>query len=316
MGHQAFARSDELVSDAPRATADAVSTRRPFSIAIDGVDAEELDARLDPEACQERDVAPRGRRLRSITDRRDGRHAGERFPRSLRSIDLALAATLRAAAPAQRQRSSASELAVVVEAEDLREKRRVRKIGRLLVFVVDLSGSMAERILAVARRAALLLLEDAYVKRDRVAMVGFRDVAADVLFAPTRSMEVARRCLFGLTTGGKTPLSRGLVCGHTLVTRAMRNDTRQEPVMVVISDGKANVGSRLGHGSVLAELARVAQGIRAERRLRTVFFDATEDGKDDSEAIRLAETLGAWRVRLHRLQGLDEPTLRSLFARL
>jgi magnesium chelatase subunit D len=327
MGHGAFSRSDEMLSDGPRGSEDAVAPKRSIALsrsdlarhAVASDEAEEAEAaslleHIDGKMPLDRPRA--GRRRSSPTEGRDGRHARSRLPQARGTIDLAFDATLRAAAPAQRSRPSTSTLAVVVAAEDLREKQRVRKVGRLLVFVVDLSGSMAEAILAVARRAALLLLEEAYVKRDRVAMVAFRDVFADVLFAPTRSVDVARRCLLGLATGGKTPLSFGLVRGHTLIARALRSDPRQEPVMVVITDGKANVGSRAGHRAVLHELERTTAGLRAERRLRSIVFDATEDGKDDFEAMRLAESLDAPRLRLHRLRDLDQPSLRRLLARL
>ncbi|EQD29548.1 magnesium-chelatase subunit D, partial [mine drainage metagenome] len=58
-----------------------------------------------------------------------------------------------------------------LEKRDLRQKIRQRRIGNLIVFLVDASASMdAEQRMDATRSAILALLKDAYVRRDRVAM--------------------------------------------------------------------------------------------------------------------------------------------------
>src|SRR5439155_1656338 len=72
-------------------------------------------------------------------------------------------------------------------AEDghLREHVRAGREGALLCLVVDASGSMgARRQLAHVKGALLGLLRDAYARRDRVAILAFRDGGAHVLVAP------------------------------------------------------------------------------------------------------------------------------------
>ncbi|MBW1951451.1 MAG: hypothetical protein JRJ18_18340 [Deltaproteobacteria bacterium] len=89
--------------------------------------------------------------------------------------DIALDATLRAAAPHQARRKKHNGLAVVLRSEDIREKIREKRIGNFLLFLVDASGSMGARgRMAASKGAVMSLLLDAYQKRDRIAMISFR----------------------------------------------------------------------------------------------------------------------------------------------
>ncbi|MGQ9671137.1 MAG: hypothetical protein ACUVWY_13395 [Desulfosoma sp.] len=64
----------------------------------------------------------------------------------------------------------------------------------------------------VATKGAIMsLLLDAYRMRDRIDMVVFRKSDAEILLLPTNSVSVASRLLQTLPTGGRTPLSAGLV---------------------------------------------------------------------------------------------------------
>lgn len=85
----------------------------------------------------------------------------------------------------------------------LRYKQLSRKSGRLFIFAIDASGSMAFDRIRQAKGAALSLLKQSYVKRDRVAIVGFRGTSAEVLLPPSRSMLRARRVLDSLRVGGE-----------------------------------------------------------------------------------------------------------------
>ncbi|MGH8933893.1 MAG: ATP-binding protein, partial [Egibacteraceae bacterium] len=108
-------------------------------------------------------AGPAGRR--SPSRGAQGHHVTDRP--GLVSSDVALAATIRAAAAAGRQGRP--------RWEDLREKVREGREGNLVLFVVDASGSMAarRRMTAVKGAVASLLL-DAYQRRDRVGLVTFR----------------------------------------------------------------------------------------------------------------------------------------------
>ena len=78
----------------------------------------------------------------------------------------------------------------------LREHVRSGREGTFLCLVVDASGSMgAQRRLARVKGALAGLLRDAYARRDRVAVVAFRDAGAEVLIAPGAPLERAAAAL-------------------------------------------------------------------------------------------------------------------------
>ena len=81
-----------------------------------------------------------GTRTRTRSDNRTGRYV-RATPTPPAIPDLALDATLRAAAPYQSIRDKGN-LALAIAEPDLRHKVRERKIGRHILLVVDASGSM------------------------------------------------------------------------------------------------------------------------------------------------------------------------------
>ena len=85
------------------------------------------------------------------------------------------------------------------------------------------------------------MLADAYTKRDRVGIVTFRGTKAEVLLEPTCSVELAERELARLPTGGRTPLAHALVLSYDMIQRIWRQHPEQAVLLVVLSDGKANV---------------------------------------------------------------------------
>ncbi|HEV8043981.1 MAG TPA: ATP-binding protein, partial [Rubrobacter sp.] len=95
--------------------------------------------------------------------------------------DVALAATVRAAAAYQKGRGRSGS-GILVRSGDLREKVREGREGNLILFLVDASGSMAakERMSAV-KGAVLSLLADAYQRRDKIGLISFRGEGASLL---------------------------------------------------------------------------------------------------------------------------------------
>ncbi|MDP9309901.1 MAG: VWA domain-containing protein [Chloroflexota bacterium] len=192
-----------------------------------------------------------GKRSKSRTNRKTGRYISSR-PSSQKITDLALDATIRAAAPFQRRRREQSHAAaggrptkrraVLLERPDYRQKIRVRRTRNAICFVVDASWSMAaEQRMQATKSAVLSLLKDAYQRRDRVGMVSFQRDSARVLLPLTNSVDLAERRLRTMPTGGKTPLTHGLLLGFELLDRAKRRDPEVLPLMVVLTDGQANV---------------------------------------------------------------------------
>jgi magnesium chelatase subunit D len=143
------------------------------------------------------------------------------------------------------------------------------------MFVVDASGSMAAQERMTATKGAILsLLLDAYQRRDRVGLVVFRKNKAELVLPPTNSVELAQRCLAKLPTGGRTPMAHGLNLGLETVKDWMRRDKEAIPLMVLVSDGRANVP--LNGGDPVEEAKRVAHAI-SSAGIKSIAIDTERD---------------------------------------
>jgi magnesium chelatase subunit D len=215
-----------------------------------------------------------GRRSRTKTASRTGRYVRSTMQR--RNNDLAFDATMRAAAPYQVYRRR-ENVAIAIEAADIREKVREKRIGNFLLFVVDASGSMgAQQRMVETKGAILSLLLDAYQKRDKIGMVAFKGNTAEVLLPPTNSVEMGHRLLEELPTGGKTPLSAGLAKAYEVAKAHLYKDPNISPLLIIISDGKGNVS--MGSDKPLAEARRMAEIIRSEEKIKTLVIDVEKNG--------------------------------------
>ena len=97
-----------------------------------------------------------GRRSRTRISQKQGRYVKSSLEN--KSGDIALDATLRAAAPYQKQRRGKSSLAVHLTSADMREKVREKRVGNFILFVVDASGSMGARGRMAASKGAVMSL--------------------------------------------------------------------------------------------------------------------------------------------------------------
>lgn len=169
-----------------------------------------------------------------------------------------LVATLRAAAPWQTIRASASDRAGLhIRTGDIRLKRFEDKSDRVLIFAVDASGSAALARLAEAKGAVELLLAQAYARRDHVALIAFRGTGAEILLPPTRSLVQTKRRLAALPGGGGTPLAAGLRAAMELADHARRRGLT--PTVVILTDGRANIA--LSGEANRPQAAQDAQGM-------------------------------------------------------
>ncbi|RPA63577.1 VWA domain-containing protein [Gordonia oryzae] len=132
---------------------------------------------------------------------------------------------------------------VRVRREDLRGGHRIGQESNLVVFVVDLSGSMtARRRLAAVSGLCVDLLRDSYTRRDRVAVIVARGARAELVVPPTKSVDIAVRRLSSVRTGGRTPLAEGLLAADELIARGRRIEPQRRPLLVVLTDGRATAG--------------------------------------------------------------------------
>ncbi|WP_353685397.1 VWA domain-containing protein [Thermodesulfovibrio sp. 3462-1] len=185
------------------------------------------------------------RTLRQSTGRRTKTKTKGRAGRYVRSLlhkrnDIAIDATVRAAAAFQKIRGMKDLL--IIKEEDLRYKEKEKRMSHTVVFVVDGSGSMGvEQRMIQTKGAILSLLMDCYQKRDKVSMILFRKDRAETILPPTSSHELALKRLREIPTGGKTPLSAGLMEAYRLIRRMAIKEPESRFLILLITDGKANV---------------------------------------------------------------------------
>jgi magnesium chelatase subunit D len=218
------------------------------------------------------------------------------------SGDVALAATVRAAAPHQKMRGR-EEPGLEVRPNDLRQNVREGREGNLILFLVDASGSMAARKrMSAVKGAVLSLLNDAYQRRDKVALISFRGEGAQILLPPTSSVELAVSRLQNLPSGGRTPLAAGIEKTAEVLKRENLRDRERRPLLVLLTDGRATEGAD-----------PVAAAVRLRSLGPTSFVVDTEEGY-----VRLGmagELAGAMGARCLRLEELRTDSLVDLIER-
>jgi magnesium chelatase subunit D len=241
-----------------------------------------------------------GRRSRTHTDRKRGRYIQSR-PSPGKVDDLAFDATLRAAAPFQRERSEQRKrVAFAIRSSDYQRKIRVKKTANLVLFVVDASWSMAVAERMTATKGAILsLLTDAYQRRDRVGLIVFQKDRATLVLPPTNSVQLAQRALADIPVGGKTPLSAGLMLAREVIQRERVGRPDINPLIILLTDGAGNVS--LGPVPPQEEAHRIADGI-AEDEIRCVVINMEHAAFDQGLAQSLAEHMEAPCYTLNELR--------------
>ncbi|WP_276771384.1 VWA domain-containing protein [Veillonella seminalis] len=206
-----------------------------------------MGLRLDADKTMDRKARKgSGKRLRTKAGDCGGYYVRAiQYPEPLK--DLALDATIRAAAPYQKIRHSElqnnSSLAIQIKAPDYRRKEREKQVSGHYLFVVDASGFMAARKRMEAVKGAIFsLLQDAYEKRDKVGLIVFRKEKAELVLPFTGSIELARRLLEHLPTGGKTPLAGALELAYRTCEQVLRRSPTEKIDVLIVTDGRATYG--------------------------------------------------------------------------
>jgi magnesium chelatase subunit D len=231
-----------------------------------------------------------GRKNRNERPATRGRQIGSAAGDPRRGPRLDIIATLRAALPWQRIRAGGAASGLRFRAADLRVRRHRARQGCTTIFCVDASGSAALERLAEAKGAVEQLLAACYIRRDEVALVAFRGRDAEIVVPPTRSLQRARSRLAGLPGGGGTPLAEGIATACRMARETgMRGRT---PTLVVITDGRSNVG----FGGVAGRARATADALSAARevgahRIRALVIDSSS--RPEPQARALATTMGA-----------------------
>jgi len=177
------------------------------------------------------------RRAPTIVTLRRGRYAYYEIP-PRPSEDVAFLPTIQSAAI--RGGFGLEKVKVEILPEDLRTKVHEYKAPSLIVLLLDSSGSMVSN-LPYATEAILAFHEDAYKHRDRVGLVTFKGNDAYVLRHPTTNLKLIEGDVARIAMSGYTPLAAGLMKAWEVVIQETRRNKDVMPLVVLITDGKANV---------------------------------------------------------------------------
>jgi magnesium chelatase subunit D len=252
-----------------------------------------------------------GKRMKTLATGRKGRYLKHRIPIE-KTTDIAFDATVRASAVHQKQRKKKAkrEQFLLIEKEDLREKVRQSKVSTLIVLAVDASGSMgAMNRMEAAKGTVLSLLMDAYQHRDRVSMVAFRGKGGHILLPTTSGVELAKKLLVNLPTGGKTPLAAGIMKAMSVIKNEMKKDPTTIPMLVLLTDGRSNISIVEG-SDPMGEIEKLGKLVQ-EEGIFSIVIDTEVTSKNKfldfsfEFAKDIAEYLGAKYYRLDQLNAVS-----------
>ena len=149
--------------------------------------------------------------------------------------------------------------------EDFRIVRFRQRRGATTIFVVDASGSLAMHRLAEVKGAIELLLADCYVRRDHVALIAFR--------GPSRRDRAAADALDRARASGadgnarrRRHADRRRLGRSRLASRILSRRKGQTPLIVLMTDGRANIGrdGAPGRPQATRDALDAARRIRAD----------------------------------------------------
>jgi magnesium chelatase subunit D len=247
--------------------------------------------------------ARRGRPLQTGVDRTRGKRIGAiRLAPGEPARQIDLGATLAAALDRHSGSSTGTEN-LRLRHQDLYRQVRHQKPRRLVVFLLDTSDSMGdgpEERMAATLGAAVSLAAAAYLNRDHVSLITFRDQGAKLLVPPTDSVSLLRKNLQRVPIGGATPLAAGLHQARQVIRQARMRDPEQRPLLVLISDGEATV-------PLLPKSDPIKDAFTEARRLRSdgvaaLLIDTRTVGTKSGIMSSLAEIMGTVCHHLHTLQ--------------
>ena len=150
-----------------------------------------------------------------------------------------------------------------------------------------------------------------------MGLIAFRGTGAELLLPPTGSVEMAQWCLQEMPTGGRTPLARALYLAmETLETEKLK-DHEVLPLLVLLSDGRANVTLAGEQSAQMAASADEVQNLArmiADAKIPAVVVDTEQDFIKLELAGGIADAMSARCIKLDELaaQSLADAVRREL----
>ncbi len=258
---------------------------------------EDMDA---VEAVRLHKIAGKSGRRKNITlGKRSGRYRGFKIPDG-RSSDPAFDATIRAAAPYQRMRENKG-LSISIEAQDIRDKIRVKKDSCSFLFAVDVSGSLVTSgMMQDIKNGVKAMLMDSYVQRDKVALLTFRTGEVRLSVPFTRSVEGICDILENTVTGDGTPLGPALLLIREYMMNYVRKNPEERCYVILITDGEATYPAVRGRAAGI-EIRSIAAKMTIPNTEWIVVDSSLVPGRIN-HALKLSKMLGGKYIRLEDLQ--------------
>jgi len=174
------------------------------------------------------------------------------------------------------------------------------------VFVIDTSDSMGEGPEAPIRAglgACFSLAAKAYLNRDQVCLITFRDREARLVVPPTDSVMRVRQQLHRLPVGGATPLAAGLQKARQVISQARIKNPGVSSLLVLISDGEAT--APLNNGTEPnQEVLAIAEAM-ARESIPALVIGTLSGRQRQSVMSRLAEALGTECLHIQDLHAKE-----------
>lgn len=125
-----------------------------------------------------------------------------------------------------------------LERSDLVFSEKKSKLGRSILVLLDLSGSVGvQSRMELASIVIESLLLDAYQSRDQLGLIVLSQGEAKVIQRPTRSVEMIRAKLKNISSGGVTPLAGGIRLLREQAELSIKQG--ESPYLILITDGRA-----------------------------------------------------------------------------
>lgn len=211
--------------------------------------------------------------------------------------DIDIVATIKEAAIWQKFRGRKDNL--IINSSDIRVKQRQAKSSYTIIVAIDISGSMgASGRIKKAKEFCLGVLKNAYIKRENIAVIAFRESKAKCIVSPTRASLVIKNELNALSTGGKTPLAAALKEIYMLSRNIRKKEATRRVLSIIITDARAN--SKLDDSLSFKEEVKLWCGLLKKSDIEFIVVDSEKkDLIAFDKALELAKYLDAMYLRIN-----------------
>ncbi|MBZ9570231.1 VWA domain-containing protein [Methanobrevibacter sp. TMH8] len=224
-----------------------------------------------------------------------GKYIKSKYSQKVSSSDIAVDATLRAAAMRFKKKDNNTDfktkdnlevsnnsnnsngLKINIKNQDIREKVRKHKARASVAIVVDMSGSMlGEKKVNKIRAILDRIIKNINRNRDKLSVIGFKGKDSEIIIPNTKRPNSFLDKLDKITVGGTTPMASGLEKALEILKTEKRKG-EFIPMLILLSDGMPNVGLKDSYikkstGSPVNDVLAVGEEL-AENDIYTVIID-------------------------------------------